>query len=117
MSISFFSMGVSFNPERDPMGIISIRIPEPLEYRLDQEALNSGKSRSEVVREAITAYVDRKEHERILSALASSARALAGDTQSRREAKHLDDLLSEDGLGPLQAAEAGDESREGPWWR
>ena len=99
------------------MVLISIRIPDPLEYRLEQEALHSGKVRSEIVREAIAAYVDRKEHERILSALASSARALAEDRESRTEAKQLDDLLSEDGLGLLKAAEMDDESKEGPWWR
>ena len=68
------------------MAVISLRLPEDLEAKLEEQARLSNRPRSELAREAIADYLARLERERFLSSLETAARNLASDPRSRREA-------------------------------
>ncbi len=68
------------------MGALSLRLPDDLETRLDEEARRAGVARSEVARVAITEFLHRKERERFLAAFVAEARAAYGDPAIRQEA-------------------------------
>lgn len=68
------------------MPLISLRLPNELEARLDEEARLANRPKSEVARDAIADYLVRLERERYLSSLEAAARNLASDPQSRSEA-------------------------------
>jgi predicted transcriptional regulator len=68
------------------MPIISLRLPEELEAKLEQEARRTSRPRSEIARDAIADYLVRLERERFLASLEAAARNLASDPESRREA-------------------------------
>lgn len=80
------------------MGNISVRLPEEIEAVLKHEARLSRQSRSELVREAITEYVARRERQRFQEQMASAARALAADGDSRGEALDIAEGTLSDGL-------------------
>lgn len=63
----------------------SLRLPEDLETRLDQEARRTGLARSEVARTAISDFLDRRERERYVGAFVAEARAAYADPRIRRE--------------------------------
>lgn len=65
---------------------MSLRIPEELEARLDEEGRRQGLSRSEVVRDALEEFLARKERERIVTSFVAEARAVYGDPALRDEA-------------------------------
>ncbi len=60
------------------MSIISLRLPEELERLLAREAERAGKGRSEIAREALADYLERRERERFLAEIARAARARDG---------------------------------------
>ncbi|HEY0464545.1 MAG TPA: ribbon-helix-helix domain-containing protein [Polyangiaceae bacterium] len=55
-------------------GLISLRLPDDLLAKLTQEADQSGKPRSEIVRDAVSSYLAQLERERFLDAIARAAR-------------------------------------------
>jgi predicted DNA-binding protein len=96
---------------------ISIRLPEDLETRLDQEARLSGKKRSELVREAIVSHLRRLERARFVGEMAREAQALySGPGARERDAGTTDEGL-EDWLESIEAEErdAGVDPDE-RWW-
>jgi len=100
------------------MGNISVRLPEEVEAVLEHEAHLSHRSRSELVREAITEYVARRERQRFQEKMASAARALAADAEARGGALGVAEGPLDDGLG-----RDADGRGDGPggsaerWWR
>jgi len=84
------------------MGNISVRLPEEVEAVLEHEARLSDRSRSELVREAITEYVARRERQRFQEEMASAARALAADAEARGEALGVAEGPLDDGLDRTQ---------------
>lgn len=68
------------------MSVISLRLPDELEAKLEEEARLSSRLRSEVARDAISDYLARLERERFLASLEAAARNLASDPESSREA-------------------------------
>jgi predicted DNA-binding protein len=68
------------------MSVLSLRLPEDLEAKLEEQARLSKRPRSELAREAIADYLARLERERFLSSLETAARNLASDPRSNREA-------------------------------
>ena len=68
------------------MAGMSLRLPEDLEARLDDEAKREGVGRSEVARTAIAEFLDRKERERYIQAFVAEARAAYADPGIRDEA-------------------------------
>jgi predicted transcriptional regulator len=68
------------------MPIISLRLPDVLEAKLEEESRRTGRPRSEVARDAIADYLARVERERFLVRLETAARNLASEPESRSEA-------------------------------
>lgn len=89
------------------MPALSLRLPDDLEHRLEEEAHREGVPRSEVARQAISDYLARRERERFMAELVAEARAGYGIAAIRDEALTLaeDSLVSDDGT---------DEER---WWK
>lgn len=58
-----------------PMSLISIRLPDKLDAELAREAERAQRPRSELVREAITEYLVRREKTRVLDQIARAAAA------------------------------------------
>ena len=89
------------------MPALSLRLPDELEHRLEEEAHREGVPRSEVARQAISDYLGRRERERFMNELVAEARAGYGIAAVRDEALALaeDALVSDDGT---------DEER---WWK
>lgn len=71
------------------MATLSLRVPEELEARLDEEGKRQNLSRSELVRAALEEFVDRRERERVLASFAAEARAAYADPKIRREALEI----------------------------
>lgn len=71
------------------MASFSLRLPENLESRLDEEARREGVARSEVARAAIAEFLERKERQRHIAAFVTEARAAYADPRIRREALAL----------------------------
>lgn len=105
------------------MSAISFRLPEEIESRLSEEARLEGRPRSEVVREAIVDYINRRERDRYMARMVEAARALAEDPAARSEAEELADEAVATGNEALAIAEGreSDESRADEsgqtWWR
>jgi len=73
------------------MSVISLRLPDELEAKLQEEARLTSRPRSEVARDAIVDYLARQERERFLAGLEAAARNLASDPQSNGEALSIAD--------------------------
>ncbi len=56
------------------MGILSMRLDDEMDGRLAREAEREHRSRSEIVREALAAFLDSRERQRFLSEIARAAR-------------------------------------------
>jgi predicted transcriptional regulator len=56
------------------MSLVSIRLPDELEALLSREAARMQRPKSEIAREAIADYLERRERERFLSEIARAAR-------------------------------------------
>jgi predicted transcriptional regulator len=88
------------------MGGFSLRLPEDLESKLDEEARREGVPRSEVARSAIADFLERKERERYIAAFVAEAKAAYAHPDIRKEALALaDEALPLDNEG-LQLAES-----------
>ena len=100
------------------MRTLSVRLPEHLGERLDHEARDEGKSRSELARDAIAAYVERRERERFLAALAAEARALRATGDGERVAEEFVVAENEalDTALERRTALAESEADEDRWW-
>lgn len=84
----------------------SLRLPEDLEARLDDEARRAGVGRSEVARAAISDFLDRRERERYVAGYVAEARAAYSDPGIRREVLALaEEALPLDNEG-LRVAES-----------
>lgn len=71
------------------MAGFSLRLPENLESRLDDEARREGVARSEIARTAIAEFLARKERQRTIAAFVAEARAAYADPKIRKEALTL----------------------------
>jgi len=103
------------------MPALSLRLPEDLDHRLEEEAHREGLPRSEVARQAITDYLARRERERFMAELVAEARAAYADEAMRREALDIAEDFQGADNEALDRAEGrkpgepeGDEER---WWR
>jgi predicted transcriptional regulator len=71
------------------MAGLSLRLPQELEAKLDEEARREGVARSEVARTAIADFLERRERERYLAAFVAEARTAYADPNVRAEALAL----------------------------
>lgn len=102
------------------MPALSLRLPEDLDHRLEEEAHREGLPRSEVARNAISDYLTRREKERFMAELVAEARIAYTDEAIRREAVELAEDFVETDNEALDAAEGrkpGDPWSEERWWK
>jgi len=104
------------------MPALSLRLPEDLEHRLEEEAHREGLPRSEVARQAINDYLTRRERERFMAELVAEARAAYMNDTVRREAIEMaEDFLEADnealdvGEGRKPGEPVSDENGQ-RWW-
>ena len=71
------------------MTSFSLRLPQDLESRLDEEARRVGLARSEVARTAIAEFLERSERARYMAAFVAEARAAYANPAIRKEALAL----------------------------
>ena len=105
------------------MPALSLRLPEDLDRRLEDEANLERLPRSEVVRIAISDYLARRERERFMAELVAEARTAYADQAIRREALELAEegiVTSNEALDIAEGRKPGDpwpeESGE-RWWK
>jgi metal-responsive CopG/Arc/MetJ family transcriptional regulator len=68
------------------MAGLSLRLPEDLESKLDEEARREGVPRSEIARTAIAEFLERKERERYIGAFVAEARSAYANPETREKA-------------------------------
>jgi metal-responsive CopG/Arc/MetJ family transcriptional regulator len=100
------------------MANLSVRLPDDVENLLEKEAVLAHKSRSELVREAITEYVVQRERKRFMEEMVDEARRAYADSDIREEAQAISEEAVDDGLDAIIDEEraAGIDPDE-KWWR
>lgn len=100
------------------MSALSLRLPDEFDARLEEEARLEGKTRSEIARQAIAEFLERREKERFMAELVEEARRAYADPEIRREALEIANENVDDGLDAVIAEEraAGIDPGE-KWWR
>lgn len=89
------------------MAGFSLRLPDELESRLDEEARREGVARSEIARTAIAEFLAHRERQRHLAAFVAEARAAYADPKIRKDALALaEEAVALDNEG-LRVAERG----------
>lgn len=100
------------------MTTLSIRFPDDLGHKLDEEARLANKGRSELVREAVQEYVQRREKERFMQEMVKEMHEWQADTAARQESCEFSDTMPDDDLEALvhteQYAGVDPDKR---WWK
>lgn len=97
------------------MGTLNVRLSEELASNLQREATLTHRPRSELAREAIREYLERRERERYLAEFVAEARAVYSDETLRSDARQIArdmDAVEADGLPSSTEEDTG-----GGWWR
>lgn len=100
------------------MGTLSIRFPEDLERRLSEEARLTQKGRSELIREAVQAYIRQHEHQRFMQEMVTEMKEWLADSTAREESRELAANAPDDDVNAIIETEraAGIDPGE-RWWR
>ena len=100
------------------MSALSLRLSDDFDTRLEEEARLAGKTRSEIARQAIAEFLERREKERFMAELVEEARRAYADPAIRKEALEIANDTVGDGLDQVIADEraAGIDPGE-KWWR
>ena len=100
------------------MSTLSVRFPEDLERKLSEEAKLADKGRSELVREAVQEYMQRREQERFMQEMVNEMQEWLGDKDAQQESRDLSDNLPDDDLDALIRTEtdAGVDPDQ-RWWK
>jgi len=100
------------------MGALSLRLPNDLDEALSREAELETKPRSELVRHALSVYLQRMERERYISNMVDAAKALVNDPESQRESLEIAEATVGDKLKAIPASEGEDDMHSGErWWK
>ncbi|MFA7060665.1 MAG: ribbon-helix-helix protein, CopG family [Pedobacter sp.] len=105
------------------MPALSLRLPEDLDHRLDDESRLEKLPRSEVVRIAIVDYLTRRERERFMAELVAAATVLAQNPDAMREAREMAEegiVTSNEALDIAEAHTPGDPwsvEKDERWWK
>ncbi len=100
------------------MSALSLRLPDDIDARLEEEARTEGKTRSEIARQAIAEFLARREKERFMAEMVEEARRAYADPEIRRESIEI----AEEGMDDFFDAITADERAAGidpneKWWR
>lgn len=102
------------------MPALSLRLPDDLDHRLEEEARREGVPRSEVARTAISEFLARREKERFMAELVAEVRIAYADETIRREAIEINEEFLEsdnDALAIAEGRKPGDPWPEERWWK
>lgn len=97
------------------MKTLSIRVPDDLEERLDEEARLAGKRRSELARDALDRFVDESRRERFMAEMRRAAEFLSKDPEAVAENRRISDEFAAADAESLEIAE-GPEIEPETWW-
>ncbi len=99
------------------MSSLSLRLPDELVARLDQEASREQRGRSEILRDALDRYLTEKQRERFMADMVREARMVYGDPTARAESLQLAgqflEIEAEAGPGRASSTELSPKQ----WWR
>lgn len=92
------------------MGMLSVRLPDDIETRLDEEARLSHRKRAEIIREAVVLHLRKLERERVLGEMVKEIKQLDLEQERAENEQWLepDNEAMELSLGP---------EPEEKWWR
>ena len=105
------------------MPALSLRLPEELDHRLEDEARLERLPRSEVVRIAIVDYLARRERERFMSELVAETQTAYSDESIRRSALEMAEegmATSNEALDITEGRKPDGDSSNQPaekWWK
>lgn len=105
------------------MPALSLRLPEDLDHRLEDEARLEQLPRSEVVRIALSDYLARRERERFMAELVAAATAMAQNPDAMDEAREMAEegiVTSNEALDIAEGRKPGDpwpEETGERWWK
>ncbi|MBT1070741.1 ribbon-helix-helix protein, CopG family [Pelotalea chapellei] len=105
------------------MPALSLRLPEDLDHRLEDEARLERLPRSEVVRIAIVDYLARRERERFMAELAAEAHTAYTDDSIRSAALEMAEegmVTSDEALDIAEGRKPGGSRFSKPtekWWK
>lgn len=100
------------------MATLSIRLSKELEDQLANEARRSHQRRSELVRQALDEYIQRKEQQRFMDQIVREMREWQNDPQSADERQALVEEAPADDLDAIIKTErAAEVDEQGPWWK
>jgi predicted transcriptional regulator len=104
------------------MTVICVQLPDSLKRKVDLEVRLTGRSRSEVVRDAIAISVARRDHERFIAEYVAEATAGYSNPILRREAIQIAGELDAAGSESCDLAGGGDlgeqlrAESDDKWW-
>jgi metal-responsive CopG/Arc/MetJ family transcriptional regulator len=104
------------------MPALSLRLPEDLDNRLEDEARHEQLPRSEVVRIAIVEYLARRERERFMAELVAEAHTAYADESIRRSALEIAEegmVTSNEALNITEGRKPGGHAIKSSekWWK
>lgn len=100
------------------MSILSLRVPEDLDARLAKLVRETGRPRSELLREALEIYLASHERQRIDSLLATAARMTDPDAaRNLAEESLASDNEALDHAEPSRGSAVGEDPWPAKWWK
>lgn len=97
------------------MKTLSIRVPDELEERLDEEARLTGKRKSELARDVLGRFLDERERERLLAEMLRAAEFISTDPDAVAETRRISEELAVADAESLEIAEGSGVEYE-KWW-
>ncbi len=99
------------------MANISLRLPEELARKLNEETRLERRGRSEIVREALDRYLAEKERERFMADMVREARAVYGDPQNAAAGQEMSEEFLPAENADLEQAEGAPGVKPDKWWK
>jgi len=101
------------------MSSLSLRLPQKLIEKLDEESRLIECPRSEVARRALAEWLDAQEKKRFMEAMARAAKAIYSDPETAAELRQIDEAL--DSVDTTAERIEAEERSAGidpdrPWW-
>jgi predicted transcriptional regulator len=97
------------------MKTLSIRVPDEIEERLDEEARLAGKRKSELARDALGRFLDERERERVMAEMRRALEFLSSDPDAVAEIREISEEFAVADAESLEIAEGPGVELE-KWW-
>ena len=99
------------------MANISLRLPDALARKLDEEVRLERRGRSEIVREALDRYLAEKERERFMADMVREARAVYGDPRNAAAAREMSEEFLPAENVDLERTDGAPDVKPDKWWK